>query len=124
MTLPFLNLILFRRLDSASSHAYFESEADAISEAEHTLRLLSGHKPALPVYIDLEDAKVAALSNAQIVQYTNLWLQRINAAGYKAGVYDCMIEASGSALRMIKSWVCPGDCSPGRVRCGLMIICW
>ncbi len=68
-------------------YSYFESETDAYSEADHTIRLLSGHHPSLPVYLDLEDAKVAALSNEQIVQYANIWLTRVRGAGYNAGVY-------------------------------------
>lgn len=69
-------------------YSYMESQADAESEAEHTIRLLAGHHPSLPVYLDLEDAKLtAALSNDQIVQYTNIWLNKVRAAGYNAGVY-------------------------------------
>lgn len=68
-------------------YSYMETESEALGEADHTIRLPTSHHPSLPVFLDLEDATVAGLSNDQIVQYTNLWLSKIRAAGYEAGVY-------------------------------------
>ena len=69
-------------------YSYAENDSEALSEAEHVIRLLQGHTPQLPVYYDLEDAAtVGALSNAQIVSQTNVFCNRLKQAGYDAGVY-------------------------------------
>lgn len=69
-------------------YSYAENDQEALGEAEHALRLLSGHKPALPVYYDLEDeGTVGKLSNEQICSMLDVFARKITAAGYKVGVY-------------------------------------
>lgn len=64
-------------------YSYADSKAKIDSEIKHVLRLLNGHMPAFPVFIDLEEhacgkyAKTAART----------FVKAIKAAGYKAGVY-------------------------------------
>jgi len=69
-------------------YSYAENDSEAVSEAEHVLRLLAGHHPELPVYYDLEhEGTVGGQSNAQILIQVNLFCETISNAGYKAGVY-------------------------------------
>ncbi|MCD7857386.1 MAG: glycoside hydrolase family 25 protein, partial [Clostridiales bacterium] len=64
------------------------STTEATSEANHVLRLLEGHTPSLPVYLDLEDSAIAsACSKSQILANTKVFCNAIEAAGYEAGVY-------------------------------------
>ena len=69
------------------SHATTTQEA--YSEAQHCIRLIKGHYPKYPVYLDLEDpADTAPLSNKRLALITETWAKKIEAAGYKAGVYS------------------------------------
>ena len=70
------------------------SAPSAQSEAEHVLRLLdSDHanlKPsdlALPIYYDLEDDSQLSLTDAQRGQLAETFCNKIQAAGYKVGIY-------------------------------------
>lgn len=57
-------------------------------EAQHVLRLLQGHTPQLPVYLDLEDSVISSnCSAADILRHTTIFCNTIQAAGYRAGVY-------------------------------------
>ena len=69
-------------------YSYAENDDEALDEAEHVLRLLAGHTPALPVYYDLEDANtVGRLSNEQIANQVAIFANRIRKAGFKVGIY-------------------------------------
>ena len=68
-------------------YSYADSVEKAESEAKHTLRLLKGLKPEYPVYLDLEDAKVAAIGKDHILEQAKKWVEVIEAAGYWAGIY-------------------------------------
>ena len=68
--------------------SYAENLQEAESEADHVIRLLKGHTPSLPVYLDLEDNNtVGRLSAAQIWEQTKAFCTKIKNAGYEAGVY-------------------------------------
>lgn len=64
-------------------YSYANTSDKARSEAQHALRLLSGHKLSYPVYYDLEERSIegAAVSNAKIFG------DIIEGAGYWCGVY-------------------------------------
>ena len=68
-------------------YSYATSESQIDSEVQHVLRLLQGHKPTLPVYLDLEENDQAALGNAKISNMALRFCSQIQAAGYKTGVY-------------------------------------
>lgn len=69
-------------------YSYAENDAEANSEADHTLRLLQGHHPSLPVYYDLEDnGTVGQLSDAQIERQASIFCNKLSGAGYDVGVY-------------------------------------
>ena len=69
-------------------YSYAENDAEALDEAEHVIRLLSGYQPSLPVYYDLEDAgTVGTLSNEQIANQITIFTNRVRKAGFDVGVY-------------------------------------
>ncbi|MBR2653246.1 MAG: S-layer homology domain-containing protein, partial [Lachnospiraceae bacterium] len=67
------------------SHADTSSEIDG--EVQHVLRLLKGHKPTLPVYIDIEENRQFALGGAVLSEFAKRFCSRIKSAGYKSGLY-------------------------------------
>ncbi|MCI8582789.1 MAG: hypothetical protein HFH13_06635 [Dorea sp.] len=60
------------------------SEEWALSEAEHALRLLKGHKPDYPVFYDLEDELV---DKENLDKLASVFCNKLEEAGYQAGVY-------------------------------------
>ena len=69
-------------------YSYATTVKEAQSEADHCIRLLKGHSPKYPVYLDLEDSCMANLSNAKLASITQAWATKIKSAGYKPGVYS------------------------------------
>lgn len=74
-------------------YSYANTPQKAQSEIQHTLRLLKGKKPQLPVYFDAEDVSIRAYCHASFPA----WDAAVKAAGYKTGLYsgyyfrrDCM----------------------------------
>ena len=69
-------------------YSYATTEAEAISEANHVLRLLKGYNPSMPVYLDLEDEKIANnCTPAQILANATVFCNMIAEAGYTPGIY-------------------------------------
>lgn len=70
-------------------YSYAESVEDAASEAAHALRMLQGHTPDFPVYLDLED-KVQSKNEAVraiLPQIAQTFCETVRQAGYKPGIY-------------------------------------
>lgn len=68
--------------------SYANSVSDAISEADHVIRLVKGKKLSYPVFYDLEDAKTTGkCSNALILEIAKTFTERVEAAGYTVGIY-------------------------------------
>lgn len=68
-------------------YSYADTLDKAISEADHALRLLKGHKLVMPVYYDLEEEKQARLGKDTILTFAKAFEKKITAAGYTFGVY-------------------------------------
>ena len=69
-------------------YSYADSVSRAKDEAEHVLRLISGHKLSYPVYYDMEDSSVLRNTTAeQRGKIAKAFCDRIQAAGYKVGIY-------------------------------------
>ena len=71
-------------------YSYANTADHAVSESAHCLRLLQGHTPTLPVYLDLEDNCISRTFGTSTASYsivTMAFCSRIEAAGYQAGVY-------------------------------------
>ncbi len=68
-------------------YSYATTVEKARSEAAHVLRLVAGYAPSFPIYYDLEDAKVGALSNGEIGDIAEAFCCAIEDAGYDVGIY-------------------------------------
>lgn len=68
-------------------YSYATSTQKAKSEAYHALRLLAGHKPEYPVFLDLEEARIAALGKDKILEIARTFCEIITDAGYLYGTY-------------------------------------
>lgn len=69
-------------------YSYATTEEEARSEANHVLRLLKGYSPSMPVYLDLEDDKIANnCSPEQIFANAMVFCHMVESAGYTPGIY-------------------------------------
>ena len=69
-------------------YSYATTSSAIDSEVAHIKRLLKGHTPSLPVYLDMEDKSVIdACSASQISALAKRYCTKIEKAGYRAGVY-------------------------------------
>ena len=64
-------------------YSYAKTEESARSEAEHALRLLKGHAPALPVFYDCEEHGTEDASR----KTAETFIQRLKKVGYECGIY-------------------------------------
>ena len=70
-------------------YSYADSTTRASKEADHTLNLLRGHNPQLPVYYDLEETSLESTSNRTLLaNMAKTYCNKIENAGYEAGVYS------------------------------------
>lgn len=69
-------------------YSYATSVKAAESEANHVLRLIQGYKLSYPVYYDLEDENTTGVySTGAIEMFASAFAEKIQAAGYKVGIY-------------------------------------
>ncbi len=68
-------------------YSYATNTAMAKSEAEHTLRLLAGHHPSLPIYLDMEDESTLDAGKAGLASIAQVYCNTLSAAGYDVGIY-------------------------------------
>lgn len=66
------------------AYSYAKNADDAVKGANHIIALLEGHKPTLPVYLDLEDDSIKDTDHATIA---TAFCNTISAAGYTPGIY-------------------------------------
>ena len=71
-------------------YSYATDLTMARSEAAHTLRLLQGHTPSLPVYYDIEDNSQIPLKESLLCSIAATWCAEIKAAGYNPGIYSSL----------------------------------
>lgn len=68
-------------------YSYAKDTSMASSEADHVLRLLQGHKPSYPVYLDMEDDSTIKVGNTMLGNIAKTFCDKIANAGYKPGIY-------------------------------------
>ena len=69
-------------------YSYATSSSMIDSEVAHIKRLLKGHTPSLPIYLDMEDKSVTSSCTAsQISSMAKRYCKKMDAAGFKSGVY-------------------------------------
>lgn len=64
-------------------YSYADSQAHANSEVAHVKRLIKGHKPSYPVYIDLEEPRYGSFAR----KATDIFCKAVKEAGYVPGFY-------------------------------------
>lgn len=68
--------------------SYANTVDKAKSEAEHTLRIIKGHKLDLGVWYDIEDNKTSgSVGKETLTNIINIYCNTIKNAGYKVGIY-------------------------------------
>lgn len=68
--------------------SYANTVAKASSEAEHTLRLIAGHKMPMGVWYDIEDNNTSGSVNKEtLTNIINTYCNTIKNAGYEVGIY-------------------------------------
>lgn len=68
--------------------SYANTTAKASSEAEHTLRLIAGHKMPMGVWYDIEDNNTSgSVSKSTLKDIINKYCSIIKEAGYDVGIY-------------------------------------
>lgn len=68
-------------------YSYATSVNKARSEAAHALRLLKGVVPDMPVFYDLEEARISALGKVKILEIAKAFCSEIENAGFVYGTY-------------------------------------
>ena len=69
-------------------YSYALNTDEALSEAEHVLRLIEGYDLSYPIYLDLEDERyTGSLSNKEIADIAEVFCETIQSAGYELGIY-------------------------------------
>ena len=73
-------------------YSYADSVYRASSEADHVLRLLSGHSPEYPVYYDLEENSLASTNNIKLLgQIAKTFCDKISTVCFVlGGFYDSL----------------------------------
>ena len=68
--------------------SYANTVAKASSEAEHTLRIIAGHKVPLGVWYDIEDNNTSgSVDKSYLTQIIEKYCGIIKEAGYEVGIY-------------------------------------
>ena len=68
--------------------SYADTLTKASSEAEHTLRIVAGHKVPLGVWYDIEDNNTSgSVDKSYLTQIINRYCEIIKEAGYEVGIY-------------------------------------
>lgn len=68
-------------------YCYSADTNAAVAGAEWTLQVLSGRTLELPVFIDMEEPKIAPLGRSALTQITISFCERIRQGGFVPGVY-------------------------------------
>lgn len=93
---------------------YATTPQSAVQEAQNTLAALGGKALTYPLFLDVEDESVFALTKEALTDLLLIELQMFAAAGYRVGVY-CSLSHSTSEMdlsrlencsRWIARWTC------------------
>jgi len=68
-------------------YSYATDTLGAASEAQHVLRLLDGHEPTYPVYLDMEDDSTVSAGSDMLGSIAQTFCDTVSAAGYDVGIY-------------------------------------
>lgn len=82
-------------------YSYANTSAKIQSEISHAKRLLSGHRPTLPIYYDLEERRYQGTWSQAAAE----WCKAIRAAGYIDGIYSWAWAINGMPDCSQSYWV-------------------
>ena len=68
-------------------YSYATTEAKAVGEAKHVLRLIENYDLQYPVYYDIEDASQKKLGKEKLGKIAKAFADVIEDAGYEVGIY-------------------------------------
>ncbi len=68
-------------------YSYAESSEDALKEAEYCLSCIKGTDPQLPVFIDMEEQRIADHGKRVCTDIAKTFCDRIRKAGFVSGIY-------------------------------------
>lgn len=84
--------------------SYANTVGKSSSEAEHTLRLVAGHKLPLGVWYDIEDnATSGSVGKEMLTNIINTYCNTIKNAGYEVGVYASLSWLNNKIENSIKN---------------------
>ena len=84
--------------------SYANTVEKAKSEAQHTLRLIKGHKLALGVWYDIEDNNTSGKASKEtLTNIINTYCNTIKNAGYECGVYASVSWLDSKIEKQIKN---------------------
>ena len=89
-------------------YSYAKTVAQAQEEAEAVLNALNGRKIQFPVFYDLEWSEQRSLGKTAIEKIAVAFLEKIQAAGYKVGIYcnvDWYNEVLTDDLKKYDLWI-------------------
>lgn len=91
-------------------YSYATNEKEAMSEANHVLRLVKDYQMAYPVYYDLEDNNTTGRqSNEMIGNIAQTFAQRLEQEGYYVGMYASLFwfrtKLTSSIFNEYTKWV-------------------
>lgn len=95
-------------------YMYATTPQGAVQEAQNTLAALGGKALTYPLFLDVEDSTVFALSKEALTDLMLIELQIFAAAGYRVGVYGSMSHSTTemdltrieNCSRWIARWTC------------------
>ena len=94
-------------------YMYATSAEAAAAEAQNAVAALDGRALTLPLFLDIEDSKVLALSKTTLLSLVLSELQIFENAGYKAGIYTSQSLAKNyntPALSGYARWIAKWSC--------------
>lgn len=91
-------------------YSYANTEEKVQSEIRHTLRLLKGRKPTLPIFYDLQDRA----SQGMWPRAASEWCRQIRAAGYIDGLYSWAWALNKMTTDCSSFWGCAYGINDGR----------
>lgn len=89
-------------------YSYAKSPAQAEQEAEDVLKVLNKRKLDFPVFYDLEWSEQRKLGSTAVEKIALAFLKKIQAAGYKVGIYcnaDWYQNVLTAALKKYDCWI-------------------
>lgn len=94
-------------------YSYANTETKIQSEIQHTLRLLYGRKPRLPIFYDLEERRYQSIWSKAAIE----WCKQIRVAGYIDGLYSWVWALNKMTTNCSSFWAADYGINDGKKHC-------